>query len=130
MSKTHDNLMLAAKGEAFARLKYIAFSHQALKEGRADIAQLFEEAAGAETVHGVNHLNSLGFVKSTKENLLSGTTGEQEEIENMYPKMIEEAKADKEITEEERALAISAFEVAMQREKAHDAMFSAALNSI
>lgn len=127
MSKTHDNLMNAAHGEAFARLKYMAYAQKAMEEGHPEIAQLFEEAAGAETIHGINHLFAVGFVKTTKENLVAATTGEEDEIDEMYPKMVEEAKADTEATEEEKQKAIKAFETAMNREKSHDEMFKKGL---
>lgn len=126
MSKTADNLMKAAQGEAFARLKYMAFAQRAMEQGHPEVAQLFEEAAGAETIHGINHLLAMGFVKSTKENIDAAASGEQDEIDEMYPRMIEEAKADTELTEEEKQKAIRAFETAMMREKAHDAMFQEA----
>jgi rubrerythrin len=124
MSKTDDNLMQAAQGEAFARLKYMAFAQQALEEGYPEIAQLFEEAAGAETVHGITYLKAMGFVESTLENLRSAVEGEQDEIDEMYPKMIQE-------TEDERPdnliAAVKAFEVDMKREETHNKMFSDAL---
>jgi rubrerythrin len=127
MSKTYDNLLLAAQGEAFARLKYMAFAQKAMEEGHPEVAQLFEEAAGAETIHGINHLIAAGFVKSTKENLNSAAMGEQDEIDDMYPKMISDAQIDSEATEEEKAKAISAFETATKREVAHNAMFKKAM---
>jgi len=129
MSKTSDNLLKAAQGEAFARLKYMAFAQKAMEEGHPEIAQLFEEAAGAETIHGINHLFAMDFVKNTRTNLDAAASGEQDEIDEMYPKMIEDAKSDSELTEEQRQKAIKAFETAMMREKAHDAMFQEAMRN-
>ncbi len=126
MSVTYDNLIKAAEGEAFARLKYMAFAQKAMEEGHPEVAQLFEEAAGAETIHGINHLLAAGFVKSTKENIESAAFGEQDEIDEMYPKMIEEAKNDTAATEEEKQRAIKAFETAMKREEVHNQMFKKA----
>lgn len=126
MSTTYNNLIKAAQGEAFARLKYMAFAQKAMEDGRPDIAQLFEEAAGAETIHGINHLIAAGFVKSTKENLDAAAFGEQDEIDEMYPQMIEAAKSDVEASEEERQKAIKAFETAMKREEVHNEMFKKA----
>lgn len=126
MSVTYDNLIKAAEGEAFARLKYMAFAQKAMEEGHPEVAQLFEEAAGAETIHGINHLLAAGFVKSTKENIESAAFGEQDEIDEMYPKMIEEAKNDTVATEEEKQRAIKAFETAMKREEVHNQMFKKA----
>lgn len=126
MSTTYNNLIKAAQGEAFARLKYMAFAQKAMEEGHPEVAQLFEEAAGAETIHGINHLLAAGFIKSTKENIESAAFGEQDEIDEMYPKMIEEAKNDTEVTEEEKQKAIKAFQTAMKREEAHNEMFKKA----
>lgn len=128
MSKTNDNLMKAAQGEAFARLKYMAFAQKALEEGLPEVAQLFMEAAGAETVHGMTHLKALGdFVKSTKENLENAAFGEQDEIDEMYPQMIEEAKSEMSVNMD---AAIKAFETALSREKAHHKMFEEALKNL
>lgn len=126
MSQTNTDLMKAAQGEAFARLKYMAFAQKALEEGHPEIAQLFEEAAGAETVHGMTHLKALGFVKSTKENLENAVYGEQDEIDEMYPQMIDTAKKE---NSENMDAAVNAFSVAMGREKAHNQMFSDALKN-
>lgn len=119
--------MTAAQGEAFARLKYMAFAQRALEEGYPEIAQLFQEAAGAETVHGITHLKAMGFVKSTLENLKGAVEGEQDEIDEMYPKMIQEAEDER---PDNLTSAVKAFEVAMQREEAHHQMFSDALEAL
>ncbi len=113
--------MKAAQGEAFARLKYMAFAQKALEEGYPEIAQLFEEAAGAETVHGITHLNALGdFVKSTKENLQNAAFGEADEIDQMYPQMIKEAQEENAPNKDS---ALKAFKTAIEREEAHEKMF-------
>ena len=59
-SKTEANLPVALAGEADANRRYLAYGIQALNEGRPDIAQLFFEAAGAETIHALNHLRVMG----------------------------------------------------------------------
>jgi len=127
MTKTDSNLMKAAKGEAFARLKYMAFALQAMKEGYPEIAQLFEEAAGAETIHGITHLYALNFVKSTKENLENAAFGEQDEIDEMYPQFIKEAEEENAPNKDQ---AIKAFKTALQREEAHHKMFTDALSKL
>ncbi|BDQ05053.1 MAG: rubrerythrin [Candidatus Dojkabacteria bacterium] len=127
MSKTNENLLKAAQGEAFARLKYMAFAQKALEEGYPEIAQLFEEAAGAETVHGITHLQAMGFVKSTLENLQDAVYGEQDEIDEMYPSMIAEAESE---NPKNKDTALKAFKVAMAREKAHKRMFKRALRKL
>jgi len=121
MSKTDANLQVALAGEADANRRYIAYGIQAFWEGRADIAQLFFEAAGAETIHALSHLQVLGAVRSTRENLEMAAYGEDQEIEEMYPRMIREAE------EEGRFEAIQAFRLSLERERYHRDMFRAAL---
>ena len=69
LSRTDRNLWSAIVGEALAHLKYNAFAHKALEEGYPEVAQIFQEVAGAETIHGLNHLRVAGEVHSTIENL-------------------------------------------------------------
>ena len=123
MSKTDENLETAINGEARARLKYTAFALQAMQEGHPEIAQLFLEAAGAETVHGMSHLRVAGGVGTTRQNLDESANGENDEIEEMYPRFIREAEADG------RKDAVASFRLAMEREKHHRAMFQEAFGS-
>ena len=91
-SKTVANLQVALAGEADANRRYLAYGIQALNEGRPEIAQLFFEAAGAETIHALNHLRTMGAIGSTRENLQTAATGEVQEIEVTLPRMIREAE--------------------------------------
>src|ERR671923_1517770 len=120
-SKTEANLLVALAGEADANRRYLAYGIRALNEGRADIAQLFFEAAGAETIHALNHLATMGAVGTTRENLEHAATGEVEEIEVVLPRMIREAE------EEGRLDAAESFRLALERERYHRDMFRAAL---
>src|SRR5436190_2038791 len=92
-SKTEANLLVALAGEADANRRYLAYGIRALNEGRADIAQLFFEAAGAETIHALNHLATMGAIGTTRENLELAATGEVEEIEVVLPRMIRETES-------------------------------------
>lgn len=121
MTRTTDNLQTAITGEARARLKYTAFAMQAMQEGHPEIAQLFLEAAGAETIHGISHLRVAGSVGTTRDNLDESANGENDEIEEMYPRFIREAEA------EERHDAAASFQLAVERERHHREMFQAAL---
>src|SRR5579859_7661401 len=94
MTRTETNLQQAITGEAKARLKYTAFAMQAMQEGHPEIAQLFLEAAGAETIHGISHLRVAGGVGATHENLDESANGEDDEIEEMYPRFIREAETE------------------------------------
>ncbi len=123
MNKTETNLQQAITGEARARLKYTAFAMQAMQEGHPEVAQLFLEAAGAETIHGISHLRVAGGITSTLEHLDASANGEDDEIEEMYPRFIREAEA------EERADAVASFRLALEREKHHRAMFKDAFQA-
>jgi rubrerythrin/VIT1/CCC1 family predicted Fe2+/Mn2+ transporter len=120
-SRTEANLQVALAGEADANRRYLAYGIQALYEGRPEIAQLFFEAAGAETIHALNHLRTMGAVGSTRENLEHAALGESEEIEVVLPRMIREAEA------ESRPEAAASFRLALERERHHRDMFRVAL---
>ena len=120
-SKTEANLQVALAGEADANRRYLAYGFQALNEGRPEIAQLFFEAAGAETIHALNHLRVMRAIGSTRENLEHAATGEVLEIDVVLPRMIREAE------EEGRADAAASFRLALERERHHRDMFRGAL---
>ncbi len=94
MSKSEDYLHEAFAGESMANRKYLAFAEKADQEGYPQAARLFRAAAEAETVHAINHLKAMKAVKSTKENLREAIAGETHEFKEMYPTMIDAARAD------------------------------------
>jgi vacuolar iron transporter family protein len=120
-SRTDANLQVALAGEADANRRYLAYGIRALAEGRADIAQLFFEAAGAETIHALEHLRAMGAVGSTRDNLMVAATGEMLEIDVTLPRMIREAEEDG------RPDAAASFRLALERERHHRDMFRHAL---
>ena len=122
-SRTDANLQVALAGEADANRRYLAYGIRALAEGRADIAQLFFEAAGAETIHALEHLRTMGAVGPTRENLVVAATGEMQEIDVTLPRMIREAE------EEGRPDAAASFRLALERERHHRDMFRHALTT-
>ena len=124
MSKTDKNLWSAIVGEALAYLKYNAYAHRALEEGLPEIAQVFQEVAGAETIHGLNHLRVSGDIGSTLENLRTVTEGESKEFSTMYPRMIRDAQ------DEGRGDAADSFSLAMERERHHLEVFTQALDQL
>jgi len=77
--KTKDNLQSAFAGESQANRKYLAFSDKAAKEGFNKVSRLFKVVADAETIHAHKHLQIMGGVKSTLENLQSAVEGEKSE---------------------------------------------------
>ena len=124
LSRTERNLWSAIAGEALAHLKYNAYAHKALEEGHPEVAQVFQEVAGAETIHGLNHLKVAGEVKGTMENLRSVIEGESREFSTMYPRMIRDAQADG------RQDAADSFALALEREQHHQAFFARALEQM
>jgi vacuolar iron transporter family protein len=120
-TRTDANLQVALAGEADANRRYLAYGIQALNEGRPDIAQLFFEAAGAETIHALTHLKTMGVIRSTRENLQTAATGEMLEIDVILPRMIREAEEDG------RPDAAASFKLALDRERHHRDMFRHAL---
>lgn len=124
LSRTDRNLWTAIAGEALAYLRYNAFAHKALEEGYPEVAQVFQEVAGAETIHGLNHLKVAGEVRGTVENLQSVIEGESREFSTMYPRMIRDAKA------EGRQDAADSFALALEREYHHQAIFARALEQL
>ncbi|MFC1901674.1 rubrerythrin family protein [Chloroflexota bacterium] len=121
MSKTDENLKIAFADESQTNIEYLAYAHQAMEEGLIEIAQLFREAAGAEVVHALSHLKTMGIINKTRENLKEAAEGESLEIMSMYPKFIKEAE------EEGRSEAAESFRIAFEREKHHRSMFQQAL---
>ena len=122
MTKTERNLWSAIIAEAMANLKYNAYAHRALEEGHPEVAQVFQEVAGAETIHGMNHLRVSGGLDTTEVNLRTVTEGESKEYSTMYPKMIQDA------LDEGRQDAADSFALAMDRERHHLEVFTNALN--
>ncbi|MDY9925297.1 rubrerythrin family protein [Methanosarcina sp.] len=119
-----DNLKAAFTGESMANRTYLAFAKKADEEGYHQIAKLFRAAAAAETVHAFNHLQRMGGIGTTMDNLKDAIEGETYEFMTMYPGFIEEAKKEG----DNRAL--WSFEVANKVERIHAGLYEKALNEI
>ncbi len=81
---TKENLKAALAGESQAHIKYLAYSAQAAKAGKPNIARLFHAIAYAEQVHATNHLKELGGIGDTVSNLQAAIDGENFEVDEMY----------------------------------------------
>lgn len=117
MTQTEKNLREAFAGESQANRRYLAFAKQAEIEGYPHVARLFRAAAEAETVHAHAHLRALGGIKKTRDNLMEAISGETHEFKEMYPKMIEQAIADKD------KVAERSFRYANEVEKVHAELY-------
>jgi rubrerythrin len=98
----------------------VAFARKAEEEGFPQIAKLFRATAEAETVHALNHLRTIGEVKSTKENVEAALAGETFEFKKMYPEYVNIAK------QEENQQASWSFDVANKVEQVHAGLFTKA----
>ena len=124
LTRTDKNLWNAIVSEALAYLKYNAYAHKALEEGHPEVAQVFQEVAGAETIHGLNHLRVAGEIGPSEDNLRTVTIGESKEFTTMYPRMIQEA------IDEGRTDAADSFSLALERERHHLVVFTQALERL
>lgn len=124
MSKSTDNLKSAFAGESQANRRYLAFARKAEEEGFWQVAKLFRAAGEAETVHALNHLRTIGEVKSTKENLETAVTGETFEFKKMYPEYVSIAK------QEGNQQALWSFDVASKVEQIHAGLFMKAARAL
>ena len=124
MAKTEQFLREAFSGESQANRKYLVFAAKADQEGFPQAARLFRAAAEAETVHAHNHLRALNGIRSTKENLEEAVSGETHEFKEMYPEMIEAARA------EGQKAAERSFDFANSVEKVHAQLYQHLLDDL
>ena len=124
MSMSEESLKAAFAGESQANRKYLAFAEKAKREGHNQAARLFLAAAEAETIHAHNHLRALKGIRSTKENLQEAVSGETHEFKNMYPEMLETAKA------EGNKDAERTFKYALDTEKVHASLYQKLLDNL
>jgi len=120
---TKENLRSALAGESQAHVKYLAFAERAVKEGKPNIARLFEAIAYAEQVHAVNHLKELQGVGDTVANLQAAIDGETFEVDEMYAAYL--AVAD----EQGEKGARRSMTYAMEAEKIHADMYGDAVQA-
>ena len=97
---------------------YAAFADRARQEQKPNIARLFTAASFAEQVHAGAHLRVLKGVGSTVDNLDAAISGENFEVEEMYPAFIAVADAQTEPAAE------TSFVRAMDAEKVHHALYA------
>jgi rubrerythrin len=124
LAKTEKNLEDAFAGESQASRRYQYFADKADSEGHPQVARLFRAAVASETVHARNHLNVLGGINSTAENLEAAMLGEEQEFSHMYPAFIKEAKA------EGNTRAETSFSYANAVEQIHHGLYLQALASL
>ena len=124
MSKTVENLKNAFAGESQANRRYTAFARKAVEEGFPQVAKLFRAAAEAETVHALNHLRTMGEIKSTTANLEAAFAGETFEFQKMYPEYLKVA------VQEDNKQAGWSFDVANKVEHIHADLYTKAMQAL
>ena len=131
---TIKNLLAAFEGESNAHARYIAFAVRADEDGLHGAASLFRAAGRAEQIHAANHarvIKQLGAeaiceihpaeVKTTLENLEAALSGEQYEVDTMYPEFLAEATAGG------LNSAVRTFIGALEAEKTHARLYGEAI---
>jgi rubrerythrin len=131
---TIKNLLAAFEGESNAQARYAAFAARADEDGLHGAASLFRAAGSAEQIHATNHarvIKQLGSeamceihpieIRTTLENLEAAHSGEQYEVDTMYPEFLAEATA--------RGLssAVRTFTGALEAEKTHARLYGEAI---
>ncbi len=114
----------AFAGESMAHMKYLIFAEIAENSGKENLARLFRAIAYAEFVHAKNHAKALGIPKDNLENLESARSGEEFEIEDMYPAY----KAIAEYFEDKQAELYIRY--ALEAEKIHEKLYEEAKETI
>jgi len=124
MGNTQDNLKEAFAGESQANRHYLFFAEKAEKEGYPQIARLFRATAEAETVHAHKHLDVMGGIRTTEDNLKEAISGESYEFTKMYPNFIEQAES------ENNKGAKVTFSFANEVEKIHHGLYQKTLEAL
>ena len=114
----------AFAGESQAHMRYLIFADKAENEGFPNVARLFRAIAYAEFVHAKNHLNELGEIGKTADNLAAAVEGETFEVEEMYPAYQEVAKLQGEPS------AQRSFGLALKAEEIHAELYEKAREAV
>lgn len=134
---TAANLQMVFNGEVNAKQRYVEFAKQADREGYPGVAQLFRACARAEQAHADQHVHAIAWVGgeargmiqrlqlgSTEENLAVSRDAEIYESTQLYPAVIERARADHQST------AVRSANYALSAEREHATLVTAALASL
>jgi rubrerythrin len=129
-----QDLLVAFEDESNAQARYLAFATQADAEQLHGAASLCRAAAWSEHIHAANHaraIRQLGVeawctlhevtVKDTLENMRNALAGEQHEIDDMYPGVLEVARKHR------NHAVIRAFLGALESEKVHAKLYAEAV---
>jgi rubrerythrin len=120
--RTHEHLMTAMRGEAFAYAKYRLFANAARARGHEEVAVLFERTAETELwEHFSEEAELAGLLGSDVENLRAAISGEAYEVDTMYQQFATDARQDGDTPTAER------FAEVREDERRHREAFATAL---
>ena len=120
--QTRQNILAAMEGEAMATARYLLYAEQARRNGRVELASLFEQTAKEELHEHFAELGALvGLVSDDDANLAAAIDGERYEFETLYRRFAAEAR------EAGDAAAAQRFEELRRDERKHAAAFRASL---
>lgn len=123
--QTHENLLAALHGEAFAHARYTLFARAARKRGDAKLAAMFEGIAAVELEEHFAELAELAeLVGTDTENIRAALADEDGEVESLYPAFAEQARAAGEATVADR------FEEIIGDEREHEKTLEQALERL
>lgn len=123
-SETEANLRRAFTGEALACGRYALFAEEARREGRQQLAALFEETARNELAHARLWLQALGGAGTAAENLADAIEEERALWTGVYAEMARTAQA------EGFSELAARFEGVAQAERAHEVRFQKLLENL
>lgn len=135
---TAESLRSAYGGESMAHMRYLIWADKAEKDGFPNVARLFRAISYAEQVHATNHFTAMAKVAgahlvaagggfglgTTSQNLAGAIEGETFEVQEMYPAYMAIARAQGE------KAAIKSIHYAVEAEKIHAAMYTAAKKAV
>jgi rubrerythrin len=114
-AKTHENVLAAMHGEAFAYARYQLFAKTARKGGDDRLASMFEGIAAVELA---------GLAGTDADNIRAALQDENDEVEAMYPAFAEQARLAGE------AAVAARFEEMAEDERAHEKTLEQALEAL
>jgi rubrerythrin len=124
-AKTHENVLAAMHGEAFAYARYQLFAKTARKGGDDRLASMFEGIAAVELEEHFAELADLaGLAGTDADNIGAALQDENDEVEAMYPAFAEQARLAGE------AAVAARFEEMAEDERAHEKTLEQALEAL
>lgn len=122
-TRTLKNLQEGFEGESKANIRDLAFALKADQEGLPAIGGLFRAVAQSEAIHASRHLQLLGVIADTQENLQAAFERENY-AKDAYPDFIKDAN------EEGNAAVAKVFEFHRDVERGHAKLYEKALDRI